>query len=95
MPFSGSLATGTHTTMKENEYTFQDQLNHVLELHNVDPSNAYVSERDIGNGKQYAVEVYKENGSTMIFESYWYTESEMEAYLEALSNLHTIMRKQE
>jgi len=77
------------------DYTFDDQLNHVLELHGVNPDNAYVSERDIGNGPQYAVEVYKDNNSTMIFESQWYSESEMEAYLEALSNLHSIMRKQE
>lgn len=65
--------------MTENEYTFQDQLEHVLELHGVNPENAYVSERDIGNGKQYAVEVYEENNSTQIFESYWYSEEELEA----------------
>jgi len=39
--------------------------------------------------------VYKEDSSTQIFESYWYSESELEAYLEGLSNLDTIMRKQE
>ncbi len=81
--------------MSNEEYTFQDQLEHVLELHGMNPENAYVSERDIGNGKQYAVEVYKEDSSTQIFESYWYSESELEAYLEGLSNLDTIMRKQE
>ncbi len=74
---------------------FQDQLEHVLELHGVNPENAYVSERDIGNGKQYAVEVCKEDSSTQIFESYWYSEEELEAYLEGLSDLHTIQRKQE
>jgi hypothetical protein len=85
----------TDNNLKENEYSFQDQLEHVLELHGVNPENAYVSERDIGNGKQYAVEVYKEDSSTQIFESYWYSESELEAYLEALSNLDTITRSME
>jgi len=80
--------------MKENEYDFDDQLEHVLELHGVDPSNAYVSEREIGNGPQYAVEVREEDSSVQIFESQWYSEAEMKAYLSALSDLDRIMRKQ-
>jgi hypothetical protein len=81
--------------MSDDNYSFQDRLEHVLELHCVDPTNAYVVERDIGNGTQYAVELYDSpDSSTQLFESYWYTESELDAYLSALSNLHTMQRKQ-
>jgi hypothetical protein len=81
--------------MTDEKPTLQEQLNHALELHGIDPSNAYISERDIGNGPQYAVELYdSEKTSNQLFESYWYSRDEIEAYLTALKNLHTIQRKQ-
>jgi hypothetical protein len=80
--------------MTDNEYSFEDRLDHVCELHGIDPSNVCVSKRDIGNGPQYAVEMYDSDSSTMIFESNWYARNEFDAYLTALSNLHTMLRKQ-
>ena len=80
----------------ENE-DFEIDVNHVQsmlsdELQGID---LHVTEREIGNGPQYAIEYYRSGTSELIDTSYWYNQNEFEAFCSGMKFLERMMREAE
>ena len=51
-----------------------------------------VTERNIGNGTQYAIEAYKQDSSIQVLESQWYQKDEFEAFCDGMKHLERLDR---
>jgi|AntDeeMetagen192_2_1112575.scaffolds.fasta_scaffold02119_6 hypothetical protein len=47
----------------------------------------YVTEREIGNGPEFAIEAYEEGSSTQIHMSNWYNKKEFEAFCAGMKEV--------
>jgi len=80
------------TTMTEDyqidiEYV-ESQFNNELEGVKI-----HVTEREISDEPEYAIEAYNEDEHNQVWESYWYDKDEFEAYCAGMKNLGVLFRK--
>jgi len=59
------------------------------ELEEVD---IYVAERNMGDGRQFAIEASKKNSSKQLWQSNWYELDEFEAFCSGMNGLQTLLR---
>jgi len=59
----------------------------------LDGLDIHVTERDIGNGPQFAIEAYEHGSSSWLRESQWYTRKEFEAFCEGMKAVPLLIRK--
>jgi len=53
----------------------------------------HVTEREIGNGPQFAIEAYESDSGSMVHESYWYTKDEFEAFCTGMKQVGVLFQK--
>jgi len=76
---------------------FQKDVEHVESMLSDELSglDIHVTERNIGNGPQFALESYKTDSSVQLTESYWYKQNEFAAFCAGMKYLERLMRTAE
>ena len=82
--------------MSEKE-NFEIDVNHIETMYSeqLEGVELHITERDIGNGPQFAIETYDEDTGSLFFESQWYNKDEFEAFTSGMKHLSRIFAKAE